>query len=78
MLAMSAGAAMAQDAERPDIPVIWGDDVEMWNISRYHRGMQCCETPNIDRIADEGMLFMDRSGCFPSAERGWVHREDEF
>lgn len=31
MLAMSAGAAMAQDAERPDIPVIWGDDVEMWN-----------------------------------------------
>ncbi len=50
---------MAQDAERPDIPVIWGDDVEMWNISRYHRGMQCCETPNIDRIADEGMLFMD-------------------
>ena len=31
----------------------------MWNISAYHRGMMCCGTPNIDRIADEGMLFMD-------------------
>ena len=59
MLAFSAGAAMAQETERPNILVIWGDDVGMWNISAYHRGMQCCDTPNIDRIADEGMLFMD-------------------
>ncbi|WP_226581387.1 arylsulfatase [Acuticoccus sediminis] len=49
----------AQDAPRPNILIFWGDDVGMWNISAYHRGMMCCETPNIDRIADTGMLFMD-------------------
>lgn len=52
-------AATAEDAERPNILVIWGDDVGMWNISAYHRGMMCCETPNIDRIANDGLLFMD-------------------
>ncbi|WP_108258443.1 sulfatase-like hydrolase/transferase [Mangrovicoccus ximenensis] len=57
--ALLAGAAAAQEAEKPNILVIWGDDVGMWNISAYHRGMMCCETPNIDRIAAEGMLFMD-------------------
>ncbi|MES0826964.1 sulfatase-like hydrolase/transferase [Ruegeria sp. SCP11] len=31
----------------------------MWNISAYHRGMMCCETPNIDRIAEDGLLVMD-------------------
>ncbi|WP_240722850.1 arylsulfatase [Poseidonocella sp. HB161398] len=50
---------MAQEAARPNILVIWGDDVGMWNISAYHRGMMAGETPNIDRIAAEGMLFMD-------------------
>jgi arylsulfatase len=53
------GTASAQEQKRPNILVIWGDDVGMWNISAYHRGMMCCETPNIDRIANEGMLFMD-------------------
>jgi arylsulfatase A-like enzyme len=50
--------AFAQD-KKPNILVIWGDDVGMWNISAYHRGMMSGETPNIDRIAKEGMLFMD-------------------
>ncbi|WP_232848567.1 arylsulfatase [Bowmanella yangjiangensis] len=45
--------------EKPNILVIWGDDVGMWNISAYHRGMMGGSTPNIDRIADEGMIFMD-------------------
>ncbi|MFV0291926.1 MAG: arylsulfatase [Paracoccus sp. (in: a-proteobacteria)] len=50
----------AQDSDAPpNFLMIWGDDVGMWNISAYHRGMMCCETPNIDRIADDGMLFMD-------------------
>jgi len=52
-------SAQAQEAKRPNILVIWGDDVGMWNIGAYHRGMMCCETPNIDRIAKDGMLFMD-------------------
>ena len=56
---VSVTAVHAQDTERPNILVIWGDDVGMWNISAYHRGMMGGETPNIDRIADDGMLFMD-------------------
>jgi arylsulfatase A-like enzyme len=59
VVSLAASSVGAQQAERPNILVIWGDDVGMWNISAYHRGMMCCETPNIDRIADEGMLFMD-------------------
>ncbi len=46
-------------AATPNILVIWGDDVGMWNISAYHRGMMGGSTPNIDRIAGEGMIFMD-------------------
>jgi arylsulfatase A-like enzyme len=49
--------AFAQD--KPNILIIWGDDVGMWNISAYHRGMMGGSTPNIDRIANEGMIFMD-------------------
>lgn len=49
----------AQKKEQPNILVIWGDDVGMWDISAYHRGMMGNTTPNIDRIANEGMLFMD-------------------
>jgi arylsulfatase A-like enzyme len=44
---------------RPNILVIMGDDVGMWNISAYHRGMMGGSTPNIDRIAKEGALFTD-------------------
>ncbi|MGR3663069.1 MAG: sulfatase-like hydrolase/transferase [Paracoccaceae bacterium] len=58
LLATMAGSAYAQ-ADKPNILIIWGDDVGMWNISAYHRGMMGGETPNIDRIANEGMLFMD-------------------
>ncbi|WP_303925621.1 arylsulfatase [Draconibacterium sediminis] len=48
----------AQD-KKPNILIIWGDDVGMWNISAYHRGMMGGTTPNIDKIADAGMIFMD-------------------
>ncbi|WP_151173859.1 arylsulfatase [Pseudoalteromonas ruthenica] len=46
-------------ADKPNILVIWGDDVGMWNISAYHRGMMGGSTPNIDSIANDGMMFMD-------------------
>ncbi|WP_432695943.1 arylsulfatase [Marinobacterium sp. YM272] len=49
----------AEESEKPNILVIWGDDVGMWNISAYHRGMMGGSTPNIDSIADDGMIFMD-------------------
>ncbi|MEH6486218.1 MULTISPECIES: arylsulfatase [Pseudomonas] len=46
-------------AKKPNILVIWGDDVGMYNISAYHRGLMGGNTPNIDRIAKEGMIFQD-------------------
>lgn len=49
----------AQQTDRPNILIIWGDDVGMWNISAYHRGMMGGRTPNIDRIGSEGIIFMD-------------------
>ena len=55
-----AAPATAQD--RPNILVIWGDDIGQFNVSAYNMGMMGYETPNIDRIADEGMIFTDSYG----------------
>ena len=53
-------AALAQaPAQQPNIVVIMGDDIGMWNIGAYHRGMMAGRTPNLDKIAKEGMLFTD-------------------
>ena len=52
-------AAQAQEAKKPNILVIMGDDIGMWNIGAYHRGMMAGRTPNLDKIAKEGMLFTD-------------------
>ena len=54
-LMLSLGSALAQD--KPNILVIWGDDIGVHNISAYNHGMMGYETPNIDRIAKEGALF---------------------
>ncbi len=51
--------AQAQDAPKPNIVVIMGDDIGMWNIGAYHRGVMAGRTPNLDKIAAEGMLFTD-------------------
>jgi arylsulfatase A-like enzyme len=48
-----------QQAKNPNILVIMTDDVGIWNVSAYHRGMMGGSTPNIDRIAKEGALFTD-------------------
>ncbi|WP_218145550.1 amidohydrolase family protein [Cyclobacterium xiamenense] len=48
---------MAQ--KKPIILVTWGDDLGMWNISAFHRGMMGGNIPNIDRVEDERMIFMD-------------------
>jgi Sulfatase len=53
-----ACAARAED-KKPNIVVIMGDDIGMWNIGAYHRGMMAGRTPNLDRLAAEGMLFTD-------------------
>ena len=59
-LALSVGSAFA--AKKPNILVIWGDDIGYWNISAYNPGMMGYKTPNIDSIAKEGALFTDWYG----------------
>jgi arylsulfatase len=53
-----APAALAQTG-KPNIVVIMGDDIGMWNIGAYHRGLMAGRTPNLDGIAKQGMLFTD-------------------
>jgi arylsulfatase A-like enzyme len=63
MAGFSALPAQKKDsAAKPNIIVIMGDDIGVWNISAYHRGMMGGQTPNIDRIAQEGVLFTDYYG----------------
>lgn len=52
----------AANGDKPNVLVIWGDDVGIWNISHNSKGMMGYETPNIDRIADEGLSFTDYYG----------------
>jgi len=58
-LIVPSGTVWAQDAPKPNIVVIWGDDIGFWNVGAYSRGMMGYQTPNIDRIANEGALFTD-------------------
>jgi arylsulfatase len=52
----------APAADKPNILIIWGDDIGWFNISAYNRGMMGYRTPNIDSIADAGILFTDAYG----------------
>ena len=57
------GAAPSANAQgKPNILVIWGDDIGLSNISAYTRGLVGYRTPNIVRIAREGMIFTDYYG----------------
>ena len=58
-LATGSVASAQTPAKKPNIIMIMADDVGIWNISAYHRGMMGGSTPNIDRIAKEGALFTD-------------------
>ena len=53
-------SVMAQ--KKPNILIIWGDDIGEFNISAYNMGMMGYKTPNIDRIAKNGALFTDWNG----------------
>ena len=55
---LSAPSAFAQE-KKPNIVVIMGDDVGIWNIGAYSRGMMAGRTPNLDKMAAEGMIFTD-------------------
>src|SRR5262245_38414251 len=73
-------AAPQAGAKKPNILIIWGDDVGYWNVSAYNQGMMGYRTPNIDRIAKEGALFTDWYGqqsctagraCFITGQTGF-------
>ena len=57
VLSLCANAYAATD--KPNIVFIMGDDIGMWNIGAYHRGMMAGRTPNIDKLASEGAIFTD-------------------
>ena len=54
-----AATTVARAAKKPNIVVIWGDDIGLSNLSAYTEGLMGYHTPNIDRIANEGMKFTD-------------------
>src|SRR5271170_2010970 len=57
---MAATPALAQaPAQRPNIVVIMGDDIGWFNIGAYHQGIMSGKTPNLDKLAAEGMRFTD-------------------
>ena len=67
-------------AKKPNILILWGDDIGYWNISAYNLGQMGYRTPNIDRIAKEGALFTDWYGqqsctagraCFITGQSGF-------
>jgi arylsulfatase A-like enzyme len=75
-----AGVTRAADPKKPNILIIWGDDIGYWNVSAYNQGMMGYKTPNIDRIAKEGALFTDWYGqqsctagrsCFITGQSGF-------
>jgi arylsulfatase len=61
-LAIGGAPVLAQDAEKPNIVVIWGDDIGQFNVSAYNMGMMGYKTPNIDSIGKAGVTFTDWYG----------------
>jgi arylsulfatase A-like enzyme len=57
--ALMCAVAPVHAQDKPNIVVIMGDDIGMWNIGAYSRGMMAGTTPNLDKMAKEGMLFTD-------------------
>jgi arylsulfatase len=57
-----AASAHAADQKKPNILIIWGDDIGQFNVSAINRGMMGYKTPNIDSVATEGALFTDWYG----------------
>ena len=60
LLAGGGATAQAQtSAKQPNIVIIWGDDIGQTDVSAYSMGLMGFHTPNIDRVAKEGMIFTD-------------------
>ena len=64
-MAKRAGSSSSQKSNRqtkPNILIIWGDDIGWFNVSAYNHGIMGYRTPNIDRVAQEGVMFTDWYG----------------
>lgn len=59
VVSMSMSAMATTNPDKPNVLAIWGDDIGIYNISAYNHGMMGYQTPNIDRLANEGALFTD-------------------
>ena len=79
-------SAYAADAKKPNIIFIMGDDVGWFNIGAYHQGIMAGKTPNLDRLAAEGMRFTDyyaEASCtagranFITGRTAYPHRPDD-
>ena len=57
--AVTCAPAIAQQQPKTNIVIIWGDDIGQSNVSAYSRGLMGYQTPNIDRVASEGVMFTD-------------------
>jgi arylsulfatase A-like enzyme len=56
---VSFSPTLYAEAKKPNILVIFGDDIGYWNVSAYNQGMMGYKTPNLDRLAKEGAIFTD-------------------
>ena len=56
---VTSAPVVAQQSQKPNILVIMGDDVGWFNVGAYHRGIMSGKTPNLDKLASEGMMFTD-------------------
>src|SRR5438270_10638787 len=59
VLLFFGGALVSAQTRKPNIVIIWGDDIGQSDISAYSMGLMGFKTPNIDRIANEGLIFTD-------------------
>ena len=59
VVALAQAEKATKTGKKPNIVVIMGDDIGMWNIGAYHRGLMAGRTPNLDMLAKQGMLFTD-------------------
>src|SRR6202050_102988 len=59
VLGLVASAPASAQQKKPNILFIMGDDVGWFNVGAYHRGMMSGKTPNLDKLASQGMLFTD-------------------
>jgi arylsulfatase A-like enzyme len=80
LLLMHPAILQAAQPAKPNILIIWGDDIGYWNVSAYNLGMMGYKTPNIDRLAKEGAMFTDWYGqqsctagraCFITGQSGF-------